>query len=338
MKKIKAGIVGLGRLGREYAKNLQFKVQNADLVAACSIVDEELDFAKNELGVNQVFSDYDNMLEKAALDTVIIVSSTNEHATHFIKALQAGYHVFCEKPLALDVETCENVEAVAAQHPDQYAVVGFVRRYDPSYAYAKKKVEEGAIGTPFLVKSQTVDVDAMASFQIEFVKTSGGLFLDYNVHDVDLARWYLNANFQTVFATGGAFKHPGFAEAGDADNVLATCVLDNGTMASIHASRTAPHGHDTYTEIVGTEGILKVGRPASLNRVEISDAYGVRRECLQTFYERFEEAFLLQIEDFIDCIATGRTPELTLKDATEATRGAAALTRSFREKNTVHCQ
>ena len=337
MQKIKAGIVGLGRLGRKYAENLRYKVRHVELISACSIRPEEMSYAKDKLGIKHVFTDYGEMLASGKLDTVFVISSTDQHANHFIKALQVGLHVFCEKPLALDVTTCEKVEAVAANHPDQLAVVGFVRRFDPSYAYAKKKVDEGAIGTPFFVKSQTVDIDATAKFQVEFAKTSGGLFHDFNVHDIDLARWFLNSNIETVFATGGTFKHSEYAEVGDADNVLATCVMENGTMASIHASRTSMHGHDTFTEIVGTEGVLRVGRPATLNRVEISDRHGVRHECVQTFYDRFEEAFLLQAQDFIDCIVDGRKPELTLRDAMEATRGAEALTRSFRERGLVRC-
>lgn len=323
--------MGLGRLGKKYAENLHFKVPNAKLVAACSINEAELEFARNTLRVDHTYSDLDDMLSSESLDALFIISSTHQHATHFIKGLKAGLHVFCEKPLSLDEASCKAVEQEAAAHPEQYAVVGFVRRFDPSYAHAKKKVDAGTIGKPFLVKSQTVDVDATAKFQLEFVKTSGGLFHDYNVHDIDLARWFLGANIKTVFAAGGGFKHPEFAAAGDADNVLSTCVFDNGTMASLHASRTSQHGHDTFTEIVGTEGVLRIGRPASLNLVEISDKHGVRRECVQTFYDRFEAGFLLQTQDFIDCIVEGRRPELTLQDATEATRTAVALTRSFKE-------
>lgn len=338
MDSIKIGLIGLGRLGRRYAENLRFRVRYADLVAACSLNEHELEYARDILQVPFVFNSYREMLAKTDLDAVFIISSTDKHAEQFIAALDAGVHVFCEKPLALDVEACERVEVHAAQHPNQYAVVGFVRRFDPSYAHAKRKVDEGAIGTPFFVKSQTVDMDEQAPFQIEFVKTSGGIFHDMNVHDVDLVRWFLGANIETVFATGGAFKHREFAELYDADNVVASCVLDNGTMASIHASRTAFHGHDTFTEVVGTKGALRIGRPAALNRVEISDEHGVRHECVRTFYERFEEAFLLQTQDFIDCILEGRKPELTLRDATEATRVATALTRSFREKSSVRCE
>ena len=338
MDSIRVGIIGLGRLGKRYAENLKFRVRHAELVAACSLDPRELEYASEMLQIPEVFNSHEQMFAQTELDAVYIISSTDKHAEHFTAALDAGVHVFCEKPLALNVEACERVEAHAARKPDQYAVVGFVRRFDPSYAYAKKKVDEGAIGTPFFVKSQTVDMDEQAPFQLDFVKTSGGIFHDFNVHDIDLARWFLRSNVDTVFATGGAYRHKQFAELNDADNVMATCTFENGTMASIHASRTAFHGHDTFTEIVGTEGSLRIGRPAVLNRVEISDQHGVRHECVRTFYERFEDAFLLQTQDFIDCIIEGRKPELTIGDATEATRTAAALTRSFREKNSVRCR
>ena len=335
MKTVKAGIVGLGRMGRIYAKALRFRIRNVQLLAACSLDATERKFARHDLGIAHIYSSYNDMLQNKDLDAVFIVSSTDQHVSHFISGLEAGLHVFCEKPLARDVDICKTVEAVAREHPKQLAVVGFMRRFDPSYVYAKKKIDEGAIGKPFLVKSQTVDMDETTKVQIEFVKTSGGIFHDYSVHDIDLARWFLQSDLKTVFAIGGAFAHPEFAEAGDADNVLATCVMENGTMASIQASRTAMHGHDTFTEIVGTEGSLRIGRPPSLNRVEISDRHGVRRECLKTFYDRFEDAFVIQMQDFIDCLIEGRRPELTLRDAIEATRGAMALTESFREKRVV---
>lgn len=330
MKKINIGIVGLGRLGKEYAKNIAFKIRHANLIAACSIHQEELDYAQKELGVPHLFTSYDQMLQLQGLDAVFVISSTNKHPEHIMKALEAGLHVFSEKPLGTSIAECLEVEAVAAKYPNQLAMVGFVRRFDPSYRYAKDKVAAGAIGTPYLVRSQTVDKDTIAEWQIQYVTQSGGIFHDFNVHDIDLARWFLGSEIKTVWAIGGAFKYPAFASVGDADNVMTTCVFENGAMAVINASRTAMHGHDTYTEVVGTLGSLRIGRPAALNRVEIYDQYGVRQECVETFWDRFEAAFLLMTEDFIDCILTGRKPELVLADATQATRGASAFTDSFK--------
>lgn len=330
MKKIKIGIVGLGRLGKRYAENIAFKIRNAALVAACSVSVEELEWAKKSLGLTALYRDYDEMLHREDLDAVFVVSSTDKHAEHLTKALAVGLHVFSEKPLAVNVEDCVAVEKTLLKYPNQTAVVGFVRRFDPSYRYAKEKVDAGAIGKPFLVRSQTVDKDSLAGFMIEYVGNSGGIFHDFNVHDVDLARWFLGANVQSVWAIGGAFKYPGFAKVGDADNVMSMCKLENGTMAVINASRTAMHGHDTYTEIVGTEGTLRIGRPAGKNRVEIYDKHGVRKECVETFWDRFEEAFLIMTKDFVDCLVEGRKPELVLQDATEATRATEAFTTSFK--------
>ena len=124
MKKINIGIVGLGRMGKEYAKNLAFKIRSANLVAACSIVPEELAFAKNELGITNIYEDYEQMLQQQDLEAIFVISSTNQHAEHIIKALQAGLHVFSEKPLAITPEACRQVEKVALQHPQQLVVVG----------------------------------------------------------------------------------------------------------------------------------------------------------------------------------------------------------------------
>ena len=336
MHNINIALVGLGRLGKEYAKNLAFNVHKAELVAVCSIDPDELKWAKENLGNVSLYINYEQMLKHEALHAVFVLSSTNMHAKHMVQALEAGLHVFSEKPLAVSVADCLVVEKVAAQYPDQLAVVGFVRRFDPSYRYAKEKVDGGLIGKPFLVRSQTVDKDTIASFQLEYVGNSGGIFHDFNVHDIDLARWFLEGNVTEVWSMGGAYKHPGFAEAGDADNVMSSCKFDNGSMAVINASRTAMHGHDTYTEVVGTLGSLRIGRPANLNRVEIYDQYGVRRECVETFWDRFQQAFLLMAQDFVDCVDTGRKPELTLRDATEATRVADAFTDSFKKGELIH--
>lgn len=331
MEKVNVGIVGLGRLGKAYAENIAYQIRNAELVAACSLDKDELAWVEEEIGVKYTYQQYENMLKHDGLNAIFVVSSTDMHAEHMIKALEAGLHVFSEKPLALSEADCLRVEEVAAKHPDQLAVVGFVRRFDPSYRYAWKKVKEGVIGQPFMVKSQTVDKDTLAGFQLEYAGNSGGLFHDYNVHDVDLARWFLGANVNRVWSIGGAYKYPGFAEIGDADNVTTTCQFDNGSMAVIHASRTAMHGHDTYTEVVGTEGTLRIGRPAGINRVEIYDKHGARKECVETFWDRFEEAFLLMARDFIDCLINNRQPELQIRDATEATRTTTAMTASFKQ-------
>ena len=269
------------------------------------------------------------LLELNELDAVMILSSTIEHATHMIDVLKAGYHVFCEKPLALSVEDCKRVIKVAESKPSQLSIVGFNRRFDKSYVYAKQKIEEGLIGTPFMVRSQTVDKDAQVEFQQNYVAKSGGIFMDYNAHDIDLARWYLDSEFQSVYSLGGSYKHKVFEQMNDADNVVTIGKMENGTIAQIHASRTAVHGHDTYCEITGTEGSLRIGRPAGKNLVEIYDKNGSRREIVDNFLERFEDSFVQQTQSFVDHVIQGKKMSLTLHDGLEATRVGVAMTKSF---------
>lgn len=334
-KKVRIGVVGLGRLGKRHAMNLAWKVRGAELVAACSVVPAELEWARSELGVESLYTDYAAMLAAGGLDAVYLVSSSSVHASQIIAGFDAGLHVFSEKPMGITLDECLAVERAVALRPDLVFLLGFVRRYDPSYAYAKKLVEEGVIGTPFLVRSQTVDLDEYAPFQVSFVPSSGGIFLDMNVHDIDLARWFLGSEVQSVYAIGGSYVHPEFETVHDADNTEALLKFANGTMAVLAVSRTAFHGHDTHTEIKGSRGILKIGITPARNRVELFDAAGARTECVKDFYERFSEGFLAEAQEFTDCILSGRKPSVKACDGTRATEAGFALTESFRSGSVV---
>lgn len=335
MGKIRIGIVGLGRLGKRHAYNLANLVPGAELAAACSPVRAELDWAGDELGVPHRFEYFDDMLERADIDAVWIASSSVYHSAQVLAALDHGLHVFVEKPMGVTLDECVAIERAVAAHPRQVFLVGFVRRFDPSYRYAKDLVDGGAIGTPFLVRSQTCDLDEYAEFQLEFVKTGGGIFLDMNVHDIDLARWFIGSEIKEVHAVGGSYVHPGFAELGDADNTVCLATFENGSMAVLSASRTAFHGHDTHTEVVGSKGILKIGTTPRKNRVEIFDALGARTDCVRDFYERFEEGFIAEARDFVSCIREGRMPEISPRDGTAATLIGMAMTESFKRRGAI---
>jgi myo-inositol 2-dehydrogenase/D-chiro-inositol 1-dehydrogenase len=251
--------------------------------------------------------------------------------------LRAGKHVFCEKPLSLDLGECDRVIEESARHPELQVMIGFVRRFDPSYRDAFDKVAQGAIGRPFMVRSQTCDQNDPDGFFVRFAPTSGGLFLDCSVHDIDLARWLLgNPRPTRVFASGTIAIHEGLRECGDIDNGVGICEFEGGRLAVFYASRTMAHGHDTQTEVIGTGGMLAVGRNARANRVEISDASGVRNECTPTFFERFEEAFLHEAQAFVRALQGGAPTGLTLADAREATRIGIALRQAFERGQPVN--
>ena len=278
----------------------------------------------------KVYDDLETMLQDQDVDAVVLVTPTSLHADQTIAALQAGKHVFVEKPLALNVSDCARVLAVSEQHPMLVAMVGFVRRFDPSYLAAFQAVEAGEIGRPFLVRSQTCDQNDPDGFFVKFAPTSGGIFMDCSVHDIDLARWMLGRpQALRAFASGTIALHPGLQACGDVDNGIAVVEFEGGAKALLYASRTMAHGHETSTEIIGTAGKLLVGEHAAANRVLRSDHYGVRHAVLKDFYERFEAAFAAEMAAFVAACRGVNPLTLTLSDALEATRIGLAITRSL---------
>lgn len=335
-RNLRGGIVGLGRMGRRHAENLAQRVPGVELVAACSPEKDERAWAASALGVTHLHASYDALLADVDVDTVFIVTPNTLHPEQIVAALQAGKHVFCEKPLSLDLPGCRAVETEAARHPDRKVMIGYVRRFDPSYQAAQRRIADGGIGTPFLVRAETCDQNDPSGFFVRFAPGSGGIFVDMSVHDIDLARWLLGSPTPLrVYSAGTIAVHEGLRECGDVDNGIAMCEFEGGRMATFYASRTMAHGHETLTEIVGTKGRLTVGREGRLNQLQIADVHGIRTETTPTFYERFADAFLRELAHFADCVRNDSPPALTLHDATEATRIAIALRTSLAERRVV---
>ena len=234
MKELRVGIAGLGRLGRVHAANLAHKIPGAVLTAACVPGADSQAYARQELGLEKVYGDFREMVADPELDAVAIVSPSGEHCWQIEAALDAGKHVFSEKPLGVTMEQCLQAEAAVARHPELVCMLGFMRRYDKSYAYAKEKITAGAIGTPYLVKSTGIDPEAVVEGAIRYSGTSGGIFLDSAIHDMDLMRWFLDSEAAEVYAMGCTFKHPEFKAAGDDETAVAVYKFENGAMGMVH--------------------------------------------------------------------------------------------------------
>jgi myo-inositol 2-dehydrogenase/D-chiro-inositol 1-dehydrogenase len=337
-RSLRVGIAGLGRLGMRHAENLVQRISEVELLAACSPVESER-AAAAALGVPRLHVDYGGLLSDRDLDAVFLVTPTSLHADQIVAALEAGKHVFCEKPLALDLADCLRVEAAAAKRPDLVVMIGFVRRFDPSYRDAAAKIAAGAIGRPYFVRSQTTDKNDPSGFFVKFAATSGGIFLDCTIHDIDLARWLLGAPAPVrAWASGTIALHAGLRQYGDVDNAVATVEFAGGELASFFASRTLAHGQDTHTEVFGTAGSLAVGLGARLNRVDLFDARGIRHECTPDFFNRFYDAFQAEAQAFARAVLEREPSPLPLADATEATRVAIALTQAYRERRIVEIE
>lgn len=335
MKKLKICVVGLGRLGKVHAANIASRIANAELVAACSLVEEELEYARRELGVTYTYTDYYEMLKNPEIEAVAIVTTSKEHCWQIAAALDAGKHVFSEKPLGVDVDQCKLAEEAVARHPDKVFMLGFMRRYDPSYAYAKKKIADGAIGVPYMVKATGIDPEAHVEGAIRFAATSGGIFLDMAIHDIDLMRWFLESEPTEVYALGCTFKHPEFQAVGDDETAVAVYRFANGAIGMVHVGRTAPHGYHVETEVIGTEGSIRISAIPQKNLAQVFNKNGACTECVGSFPERFDESYLLEMEEFVNCVLEGKQPGVNVMDGTLSTKIGYATTEAWKSGKAV---
>ena len=335
MNDLRVGIAGLGRLGKVHAANLAYKIPGAVLTAACAPSAASQTYARRELGLEKVYGNFREMINDPELDAVAIVSPSGEHCWQIEAALDAGKHVFTEKPLGVTVEQCLQAEAAVARHPELVCMLGFMRRYDSSYAYAKEKIDAGVIGTPYLVKSTGIDPESAVEGAIRYSDTSGGIFLDSAIHDIDLMRWFLGSKAIEVYAMGCTFKHPEFKTAGDDETAVAVYRFENGAMGMVHVGRTAPYGYHIETEIVGTEGTIRISAVPEKNRAMIYDGNGVRTECVASFPERFAEAYLTEMEAFVRCVREGGKPDTCVQDGTYSTRVGYATTEAWKTGKAV---
>lgn len=329
MNFVRIGSVGLGRLGAQHAENIATKIPNARLTALCDVDAKHLKEEAARLHVKNTYTDFDAMLECDEIDAVSIVSPSALHPSQITKALAKGKHVFSEKPLGTTVEECKEAEKAVEKHPNQVFMLGFMRRFDDSYRYAKQKVDAGEIGKPILFRGYSQDPEKFVAGSIAFAAHSGGVFLDMAVHDIDLARWFVGSEPQNVYAIGGCYAHPEFAKYNDGDNVSCLMKFKNGAMGFLFSGRTAPHGYNVETEIIGTKGTLRIGSVPQKNLVEILDPTGVRKECSENFLERFGDSYVNEMKEFVNCILEGRKPNVSVYDGTRVLEIADACKRSF---------
>jgi len=266
------------------------------------------------------------LLAHPGLDAVWLVTPTSLHADQAIASIAAGKHVFCEKPLALEPSDCDRAVAVAAGHPRQVLMVGFMRRFDPAYAEAKRRIEAGELGKVFAIRCVSEDPVDPEGFFVRFAPTSGGIFLDCCIHDIDLVRWMLNrAEAASVAAVGSRLMYPALGACGDVDTASANVAFKGGQMATFYVSRTSHRGYEASMRIVGDKGALDLG--AGIPRLPLTlESDGGRSTAGQVdFFQRFGQAFLDEAQAFVKAIQCGKPTPISLEDAREATRLACAM-------------
>lgn len=329
---IRIGLIGAGRMGSVYAHTLAFSVAEADLVAVADANPQAAEAAAARIGAANWYSDYRALLDQKDIQAVVIASPTGTHVEVVKAAAAAGKEIYCEKPLAMTLDGCD--EAIAAARDAKVRLmVGFMRRFDAAYVLAKKKIDEGVIGTPVMFKSLGRDPKRTS---LEFAKreNSGGLILDMGIHDFDAARWLMGSDVYRVQSEGACLVYPELKEVGDIDNAIVNLKFTSGAIGNIDVSRNAVYGYDIRTEVLGSDGGLLIGRDRYTDTL-IMTREGVLHDTVPYFMERFGEAYANEIREFIASIVQDREPAVTGLDARAATAIGIAATRSLDEDRPV---
>lgn len=304
MEKVNIGIIGVGRIGRLHASNLKYQIPGAKVLAVADIFEKSAREVAAQLEIPITETDYRVLLENKDIDAVVICSSTDTHAQIVSEAAQAGKHIFCEKPIALDIDKIDQA-ITAVKNAGIKLQVGFNRRFDPSFKKAKELVAQGTIGTPHLLRITSRDPEPPP---ISYIKVSGGIFLDMMIHDFDMARYLLDQEVVELMAVGSCLVDPAIGEAGDIDTAIVTLKYQGGAWGTIDNSRKAVYGYDQRIEIFGSEGCVMVGNPRP-TEVTINSAEDTKTDKpLYFFIERYREAYLAEMKEFIKCIQENTEP------------------------------
>ncbi|KAL1964414.1 hypothetical protein VTN77DRAFT_6972 [Rasamsonia byssochlamydoides] len=332
-RRLNIGVVGIGRMGQRHALNILHHVPRANLLCVCSPAKSDLEWADKHLkpyGV-QIYETFEEMIETPGLEAVVIASVTALHAKHTVESLERGIHVLCEKPVTTDLDELSKVIAKAESRPEVKVMVGFTRRFDGDYKYAREKVKAGDIGTPIVLRSQGCELLDKSGFFIQYAKVSGGIFVDSAIHDIDLTLSFFGDDVKpkALWATGTAAMHKELEEFHDADNAVGVVEFWGGKIAHYYHSRTTVHGYDNVTEIFGTNGKLSINAVPRKNRVEISDATGVRNEVTPSWIDRYEGAFVTELNEFTAAVLDNTELPMKLTTALTSLKIALGLQESL---------
>ena len=323
-KPINIGVVGLGRLGRRYARYFTNRLPGARLYAVTDMQPEAVGAAVAETGAKG-FASYQELLADPAVDAVVVMTPTKAHGEVVIAAAAAKKAIFCEKPLSLEISEGEAMKAAVAKH-GVFFQLGFMRRFDRAYAVAKQRIDAGEIGTPVIFKSTSKD---QLPPPVEYLRptSSGGLFIDMGIHDFDLARWYMG-EVKDVFSVGNSIAFPEISTVGDFENGLSTMTFVNGGIGTISLSRIGIYGYGIHTEIVGTKGTIQIGYDRE-TAILMMTKNQIAHDTVPGFYERFEQAYITQLQDFVDNLVHGRPAPIVCDDGILAQKIAIAATKSL---------
>ena len=322
-------VFGCGRIGRMHADNLA-RHPRTELVSVFDVVADAAKQTAEATGA-KVATSVDEIMNDDSIDAVLIASSTDTHVDLLTLAAKAGKAVLCEKPIDLDMARVEACWAEIGKL-DPMIMLGFNRRFDPTFMELRKRLQEGAVGKleQLVITSRDPGPPPAA-----YIKVSGGLFRDMTIHDFDLAR-YFAGDIVSVHAAGGNLVDPEIEALGDIDSAMITMRAASGALIHISNSRRAVYGYDQRIEVFGESGMLQAGNQRATSLSSWGEGGTDQKDTVLDFFiERYKSAYLTEIDHFVDCTEKRQAPLAGFKEGLEALRLADAAYESLRTGQTV---
>lgn len=330
---LKIGIIGAGRIGKVHLESISYHVKNATVTAmADPFMNEETEKLIRSYGVSKVTKDYKDILNDKDIDAVLVCSSTDTHAAISIEAINAGKHVFCEKPVDHSIEKIQAVADALKEHPDIKFQVGFNRRFDHNFAAIRKAYDAGKIGEAHILKITSRDPEPPNP---AYIKVSGGIFLDMTIHDFDMACFLTDSDVEELYVNSAVLVDPAIGEQGDVDTAIITMKMANGALAVIDNSRKAAYGYDQRAELFGSKGMVATSNDTVSSAV-ISNADGVTGEKpLFFFLERYMGSFSEEMRQFTEAVINDTEVPVGIHAGLQSVKIGLAARKSVKEHRPV---
>lgn len=327
------GIIGAGRIGKVHLESISYHVKNATITAmADPFMNEETEKLIRSYGVSKVTKDYKDILNDKDIDAVLVCSSTDTHAAISIEAINAGKHVFCEKPVDHSIEKIQAVADALKEHPDIKFQVGFNRRFDHNFAAIRKAYDDGKIGEAHILKITSRDPEPPNP---AYIKVSGGIFLDMTIHDFDMACFLTDSDVEELYVNSAVLVDPAIGEQGDVDTAIITMKMANGALAVIDNSRKAAYGYDQRAELFGSKGMVATSNDTVSSAV-ISNADGVTGEKpLFFFLERYMGSFSEEMRQFTEAVINDTEVPVGIHAGLQSVKIGLAARKSVEEHRPV---
>jgi myo-inositol 2-dehydrogenase/D-chiro-inositol 1-dehydrogenase len=329
--KLRVGVLGVGRIGKIHLENLANRIPGAEVVAVAETLPQDLATIKAKYAIPKAYAHWRKAIEDSDVDAVVICLSTDTHYVAIMAAAAAGKHIFCEKPVDLNLAKIEKINAEVEKAGVQM-MVGFNRRFDPNFLKVREVVKSGKIGAPHVLKITSRDP---APPPEHYIRVSGGIFLDMTIHDFDMARYLVGSDVTEVYARATVLVDPVFAKAGDWDTAIVNLAFENGALGVIDNSRQAVYGYDQRVEVFGSEGMVTVKNNTPDNHILLDRAGTHASLPLNFFMERYTESYLGEMRAFVDSIRENKPVPMDGHDGRKAVAIGLAAIKSAKENRPV---